>query len=207
MAGSSDEAKKERFDIAVAVLLGVAATLTAFAGYRSAIFGGDAVKDYSKAIRTVNESSQAYTEGNQEYALDQALFIEYIKAAQADNHELIAYLRESLMSERLQKAIKWWEQQPDETGPDTPFVDENPEYNVEQWAAGEELLNETDRLFTSGERNDDRGDNFDLVVAILATSLFMYGIGAVTKKFKVQLVTVAAGFVIMVLGIVKMLTI
>lgn len=202
---AEQEQRRTRLEIMNAVLLGIAAVATAYAGYRSALLGGDAVKDYTKAVRAVNESSQAYTEGNQAYALDQAVFLEYVKAVNDDKADLAAYLRGTLMSDQLLKGIAWWEKQED--GPDTPFVDENPDYEIPQWQAGEELLTQTDELFASGERNDDRGDNFDLVVAIFATTLFLYGIAGVARKYSVQFGSLLGGSVIFVLGIVKMATI
>jgi hypothetical protein len=205
-ASALTEQQRERraniLEGANAVLLGLAAVATAFAGYRSAILGGDAIKDYTTAVRTVSDANQAYTEGNQVYQLDQAIFLEYVKALNSDDVGLAEYFK-TLARPQLVKAIDWWLESGDE-GPDTPFVDENPEYTIEQYDNASVLQEETDALFASGERNDDRGDRFDLVVAMFATTLFLYGISAVSKSYEVQLTALTGGTVMFAAGLAYM---
>lgn len=188
------------------VLLGLAAVATAFAGYRSAILGGDAIKDYTTAVRTVSDANQAYVEGNQVYQLDQAIFLEYVKALNSGDVELADYFKTELARPKLVAAIDWWLETGDE-GPATPFTEDNPEYDIEQYANAEALSQETDALFASGERNDDRGDRFDLAVAVFATTLFLYGISAVSKTYRVQLIALLSGTTMFAGGLVYMLTI
>lgn len=208
-AGLTDEQRERRANLlegANAVLLGLAAVATAFAGYRSAILGGDAIKDYTSAVRTVSDANQAYVEGNQVFQLDQAIFLEYVKALRSDDLDLAEYFKSELARPKLVEAIDWWIESGDE-GPATPFTEENPHYDIEQYTTAVSLGEETDALFTSGEQNDDRGDRFDLVVAMFATTLFLYGISAVSKSYNVQLTALTSGTVMFVAGLGYMLTI
>lgn len=204
----SDEQRERRANIlegANAVLLGLAAVATAFAGYRSAILGGDAIKDYTSAVRTVSDANQAFIEGNQVYQLDQSIFLEYVKALNSGDPDLAEYFK-TLARPQLVKAIDWWLETGDD-GPDTPFVEENPEYDIEQYTNAAILQEETDALFASGERNDDRGDRFDLVVAVFATTLFLYGISAVSRSYEVQLTALTGGTAMFVGGLAYMASI
>lgn len=205
----TEEQRERRANIlegANAVLLGLAAVATAFAGYRSAILGGDAIKDYTSAVRTVSDANQAFIEGNQVYQLDQAIFLEYVKALNSGDLELAEYFKTELARPKLIAAIDWWIETGDE-GPATPFTEDNPEYDIEQYASAATLQEETDALFASGERNDDRGDRFDLVVAMFATTLFLYGISAVSKSYEVQLTALSSGTVMFAGGLAYMISI
>ena len=48
------------FDVLIAVLLGVAAILTAFAAYRASLDDGDALKNYSASTRLAADASQQW---------------------------------------------------------------------------------------------------------------------------------------------------
>jgi hypothetical protein len=183
------ERRENVLQAANAVMLGLAATAAAFAGYRSAILGGDALKDYTLAARTVNESSQAYLEGNQIYALDQSVFLEYARSSYEGNQELADYFNATLGSQELTDAIARWEALLNDAG--SPF--ELDVYTLEQWSEGERLLEETNNLFASGQQNDDRGDKFDLAVAVFATALFLYGISAVSRRYGIQITALLGG--------------
>jgi hypothetical protein len=170
-----------------AVLLGLAAVAIAFAGYRSALLGSDALRGYSTAVTTVSDANQAYTQGTQQVQLDQTIFLEYTKALNAGDEDLALYFKETLARPELVAAIDWWIEQ-GEDGPITP-------------------CEETDATFASAKVADTRGNQFDLAVAIFATALFLYGISAVSRAYQVQLTALLGGTGMFIAGGIYMMTI
>lgn len=190
----------DRFDVVLAVLLGLAAVATAFAAYKAELRDGDSIKAFNEGIRATDKASQQTTEGNQQFAQDQAQFLEYAKAAQQDDTELVAYLRTSLMSEELVAGIEWWEN--DKGDANTPFVDENPKYAIAAYGEAERLDKQAGQRFEEAVDKDDEGDRYTLITVILATALFLYGIASVARVTTVKLGTAAAGAAIFLIALV-----
>ena len=194
MSESSDttDARSRRLELAIAVLLGAAAVLTAIAAFQADSRGGDATTEYNLGIRSADAASQAFTEGTQQLVQDQALFLEYAKAANTGEEDLALYLRESLFSEELEAGVAWWEEQPDD-GPESPFVEENPDYVIVGYEVGAELEAETEQHFADAARFDEDGGEYTLMTVILAVALFLLGITAAIRAFAVRLGMVAVG--------------
>jgi hypothetical protein len=203
-AASDGDRRSHRWDLIIAALLGLAAVATAFAAYQAELKNGDSIKAFNEGIRAVSDSNQAYIEGNQQYVQDQALFLEFAKAANADDTGLAEYMT-SLMSEELQAGIKWWQR--DDVDADTPFVDENPDYSIPAYATGEELLKKTDAKFEQAKDLDEDGDRYTLITVILAAALFLYGISAVSKNWTVRYATAGIGITILVVSVALFATV
>lgn len=202
-------------DIAIALLLGIAAIATAWAAYQSSLFGGDELEAFNRATVKTSEAalasdqaSQAWTEGDQAYIQDQQLFFEYVKAAQTENLDLALYLRESLMSPELVSAIEWWEDTPDDVT--TPFTDENPNYTNVAWdnaAALDEdaqaLLDEASLANEEANEKGDTGDKYDFATVLLAASLFMLGIGGVFRELMLKIALGSMGTIFLIVALVQ----
>ncbi len=206
-AGERAERREGRFEVLIAALLGLAAALTAFAGYHASLLDGETLKSFQEANRTVSDANTFYTQGNQTSTEDHTLFAEYAKANFAKQDELSDYL-ETLMRPELVAAIRWWEDPANEaTAGETPFGDENPKYEVSDFADAEELTEKTDALFAKAADADDRGDKFTLVTVILALSLFLLGIAGVARQSRARIGTAVIGTVVLVAATGMMLAI
>jgi hypothetical protein len=218
---AANDARSERraylLDIAIAVLLGIAAVGTAWAAYQASLWGSDEAEAFNKAtVRTTeaalltDQASQAWIEGTQIDQQDQGLFLEYAKAAYIGDTELALYLRESLMSPDLVAAIEWWEGTP-EGGPLTPFVEENPNWVNTAYDNAAELDAEAQGLLDEAaaaneEANDagDIGDDYNFVIVVFASALFMLGIAGVFRQFPVKVGMGSIGAVLLVVAFVQM---
>lgn len=197
-ASSENSVRESRFEVLIATLLGLAAALTAFAGYKASTFDGETLKAFQVANRTVSDANTFYTQGNQTTAEDHTLFTEYAKANFAKQEELSDYL-ETLMRPELVAAIRWWEDPANEaTAGETPFGDENPKYEVSDFEEAEDLTKKTDELFAAAARSGDRGDQYTQVTVILALSLFLLGIAGVARQSRVRVATVIVGAIVLV---------
>jgi hypothetical protein len=154
-SGSPAPEQTDKVEVLLAILLGIAAVATAFAAFKASLIGDEVISNYNQGIRKVDEASQLYNEGNQYLAQDQAVFLEYVKAAQVGDTELADYIRETLMSEELYNGLGWWEASADAT---TPFVPENPDYYLPQFDQAIALDEEVDEHFTAAADADEESD-------------------------------------------------
>lgn len=183
--------------IFAAILLGLAATLTAFSAYRAALTDGDALKGYTVASQKLTDSNFFYGQGNQIEAGDRALFVAYASAAQEGNAELSDYLI-TLMRPELSDAVTWW-QATDEAV--TPFDDlEGNPYVVDDYAEGEALAEESKSAYEEAAAVDEQGDKFELATVFLALTLFFGGIATLFTRRPVRLGLLGIGAITLVVG-------
>lgn len=193
------EPAQDWLQLFAAILLGLAATLTALSAYNAALADGDALKGYSSSTQTLSRANSLYATADQVTALDQQLFINYATAAQKDE-ELAAYLQ-SLMRPELQAALDWWSD-PKVTA-DTPFdVTEgngNP-YTVADFDDAIDLDVTADEEFAAGQEADDLGDKFELSTVFFALTLFFGGVATLFTRRYVSLGLLGVGVLTLLIG-------
>ena len=121
--------RAERF---AAVLLGVAALLSAYATMRSAIIGDEVLENFTLSSQHYNEGNRLDDANTQTFVADQNLFLRYVESTVAGDDALGTYLTDVLFSDSLRAAVEWWEQeqtQPD--APESPFDERSP-YRFEE---------------------------------------------------------------------------
>ena len=192
-----------RTEVFVAVLLGVAAVVTAWSSFQSSQLSGRVQANYSEGIRIADEASQAYNTAVANDIRDRSLFLEFAKAAQADDEATAQYVLQTLMSPELAAAVEWWSEQPDESGPDSPFVEENPAWSNEEFETAEELDIEAQLRFDEAKRVGGEADDFERLSVILALALFFLGIAGLSRQHRVMLGLAACGTVIVVYALMR----
>jgi hypothetical protein len=202
----SSNSFKERAELVIAVMLGLAAILTAWAAFQSAQLGDKVQESFSEGIRVSDQASQEYNTAIATDNQDQALFLEYAKALVTEDEITAKYISESLMSPELFAAVEWWVEQPDETGPDSPFVEENPNWDNTSWTTAEELDAEAQQYFDTAKKSDSEGDKFDFLEVIVTLALFLFGVASLVRQQRIQLGLAAVGGVILIYSIARVLT-
>jgi hypothetical protein len=169
--------------IIAAIILGIAATLTALAAYNAALSDGNALQGYTTSSLKLNDANAFYAQGNVAVASDQALFIQYAVAAQEGQTDLATYLT-TLMRPEMQQAVDWWLATDEAL---TPFdqIDGNP-YAVPDFEEAANLETEADASFQEGSDEDSKGDKFELAVVLFALALFFGGIATLFRKASVS---------------------
>jgi hypothetical protein len=191
-------------EIALAVFMGLAALATAYTAYKSGQEGGNTNAAYTHSINRLNDANQQYIEGNQQVVSDQQVFLEYVKAIQADDTDLAAYIRESLMGEELLKGLKWWEKQPDENTPPTPVDPKNPDYDVPAYRHATEFTQQSEAFGAAAGRHDKQGGRYDLVTVLFAAALFIFGISSVVRRWELKLSVTALGLLLFIGSVVQL---
>ena len=188
-----------KLEIFLALALGIAAIGTAYAAFRSSLLNDDMISNYQLGIRNVNESTQATDEANLHFAQDQAVFLEFMKAAQTNQDGLTAYIQTELMSKPLSDAVDVWAK----TDLVTPFEDEEI-YYLDGWRRGDELTAQADRRFAAAATADEESDRYELVTVIMAAVLFFLGMGAIVKKGFAKSGFIMAGSVLLTVSLVML---
>lgn len=165
--------------VVAAILLGLAATLTALSAYQAALRDGEVLEGYNDAAAKLSDANYYYNQGNQTFSADQALFVEYATAAQADQLRAAEYMR-TLMRPELLEAVDWW--QADEEAI-TPFDDDpdNP-YAIVEFGEAERLAAESERANDRAQQAGESGDRFELAAVLLALTLFFAGIATLFRR-------------------------
>ena len=193
---------KDRLEFVIAAMLGRAAIITAWTEVQSTQLGDKVQESFSEGIRTSDQASQEYNTALATDNQSQAIFLEYAKAAVAEDEVTAAYIKDTLMTPELAAAVEWWIEQPEETGPESPFVEENPNWDDSSWVAAEELDVKAQEYFDAAKKADTDGDRFDLLQVIVTLSLFLFGVDSLARQQKIQIGLAALGGVVLVYSIV-----
>ena len=197
---------KDRVEQIIAVMLGMAAIITAWTAFQSSQLGDKVQESFSEGIRSSDQASQEYNTAIATDNQDQAIFLEYAKALVAEDEVTSTYIQESLMSPELAAAVQWWIEQPDDTGPDSPFVEENPNWDDSSWNTAADLDVEAQQYFDSARQADADGDEFDLLEVIVTLSLFLFGVASLVRQQKIQVGLAAVGGLILIYSIIMTIT-
>jgi hypothetical protein len=171
------KARTSRFDILIAVLLGVTALLAASAAYLSDRDDGRQLRYLQEADVTLAEANDLYAAADQQRALDQTIFVNYNTSLQAGDRDLANYLL--TYSPDLTRAVRVWTSKPFSAKALTPFSGPQPAYTLALYSDGDALLAESEALFEKGDFYDDRGDSFVMATVFLALALALLGVASV----------------------------
>lgn len=211
---TADDAKAEaerkqrlldRTEIVIAILLGIAAILTAWSTFQSAQLGSNVSAAYSEGIRTSDAASQAFNDASAADVADQALFLEFAKSAQSGDEATAAYIHDSLMSPELQAAVDWWSEQPDSANYDTPFTEDNPNWSTKMFDDASALDAEAQTQFDKAKTLDGLGSDFDILSIIIAIALFLFGVASLVRQERIKIGLGAVGGVILLFSIIRLL--
>ena len=191
----------DRNQIIAAIVLGIAAVLTALAAYNAALADGNALQGYTTSTRTLNDANAFYAQGNSTSSADQALFVEFATARFQAEEERAEYLT-TLMRPELVAAVEWWESTEEAVSP-FDAVEGNP-YTVEDFTIASELEEQAAAEFDEGAKADDKGDIFELAAVFFALTLFFGGVATLFAKKSVTVALLGIGGVTLLVGAVNL---
>ena len=200
--------------LAAAILLGIAAVLTAWSAYRESLTSDLVLKNYSEQQAAIALANDAYIRAGQERQQELALFLDAalagVAASEDGNTVVYDYLTEGIMSPELLSAFAWWRDEPEETSPATPFVPENPAFaNLPSevlLAEGQALDEQAETLRVAAEAADANSDRFDLANVFFAVVLFIAGLTTIVQRRSIQIGFLALSAVGLVAGFAVLAT-
>lgn len=197
-----------RLELIIAILLGLAAIVGASGAYFGHVAEGHSISKFNQGIRSASDSSLFYNQGNQRLVQYQSIFQEYAKDAyqgtKTGDYTFPAYIQTTLMDERLSKMVDWWTTGNNTKKYNSPFVEQDPYFQIPEFAKGEELDKEATHLFDEGRHDEKKSNDYTLVEVLIASSLFLYGIASVTRRFSIKMGFLVAGFTLFALSVVQL---
>lgn len=196
--------------LVAAIILGLAAILTAWGSYRASLESGSVTRNYAEQQALISQANDIYAQSDQASSLEQQFFLSYVIETSAGNTDGAAYLEET-MSDDLRAVVDWWIEEPSETSPPTPFSEQNPEYpNLTSQvllAEGNATMEEADLRRVAAEASGEVGDRYGLAGVFFAIVLFLAGIATLLSKRFLQIGIVGLSAVILAVGVYILVTI
>ena len=219
--GSNGQSKIKRFwnenkiEIFVAVLLGLTAILTAWATWIGSLHSGIQSINFTKSNNLSSEGNADFNAGIQLYMSDSVTwntiksYYYDLSIAKIDgNEKKIELIEEKLesyakqnASDILKEGIKWM----DESGKDDPF--EMPGITEKYFAAAKVKLEKARELLEEGQKDNAKGDAYNLVTVVYSLVMFLLGIIGIFKKLPNRVAVLMIAVVGLVLATIYMFTI
>lgn len=200
-APSADPEQDNRLETWTAIVLGVAAVLTAVAAYFSAAEDGDEAAARATSIAANSEANSLVNSAIAIQAADQAMFAKWAETNHQGNEELTAYLLD-LMRPELKDAIVAWGE--DTTDAQSPLDLDS--YVTAEDAQAQTAYDERDAADTLAATAAERGDTYDKATVFLALSLFFAGIATTFRRRRLATLLLGVGVVTLVIGAVQLAT-
>lgn len=205
-----------KLEVIIAILLGVTAILTAWAGWIGSLHGGNQATNYTQSNNLSSMGNSMYNEAAQDLMQDMLLWNQIYDYAfdveianvngRSAEAELIQEKLDALManncSEEFAEAIDWAMEQEEDV---SPFEKEG--YIESYFAEANAVLEEADALLEEGKTDNANGDAYGLVTVIYSLALFLLGIVGIFKKIPNRLLILIFAAVIIVIATIYMCTI
>ena len=100
--------------------------------------------------------------------------------------------------------VTWWTSNGNTKKFHSPFVPQDPYYVIPEFTKGAELDKQTQGLFRQGKDDEHRSNRYTLVEVLIASSLFLYGIASVTRRYSIKIGFLALGAALFLLSVTQL---
>lgn len=205
----------KRLETVVAILLGIATLLSAWAAWISSLHGGIQSINFTKSNNMASQGTAEYNMGMQLYVADVMAWNtakEYyyqLEEAKADkdqnridliNDKIERFKRQSV-SDNLAEGIRWMEANHEED----PF--KMPGMTEKYFESAQSKLTQSQELLEEGMRDNTKGDSYRLVTVMFSLTLFLLGIVNTFKDMPNRIAVMSIAFVFMIVAVIYMCTI
>lgn len=202
----AENRKDAMVDAAAAIVLSVAALLTSWASFQSALWDGEQAANYTRAGTARVQASLLATENGQYEAVDLVLFTQWLNAYAGKDQRLQDFYYNRFRPEFRRAFDTWRDQQPmhNARAAHSPFVMKEYAPGLAQKAVAADRR--ADALFEEGQRCNDISDAYVAATVILALALFLAGIGqSFDRRHLTAALTLLAGLAC-VFGVIRLIS-
>jgi hypothetical protein len=212
----SERRLDRRFELIEALLLAVAAILTAWAAFQATKWGGVQADGYSRAGAARTESVSAATHAGQLGVVDVITFTAWVDAVSSElragqqngfapdgTYDPLEGTESAFFHDRLRPEFHvamdaWLDTAPltNPSAPPTPFA--MPEYRVAEADRAADLDQQADASAAEARDANQRGDNYVLMTIMFALVIVLGGIGSKMDTFKARTLLLALAAVTLV---------
>jgi hypothetical protein len=198
-----------RLDLVVAVVLALAALMTAWAAYQSAKWGSATSVSYGAAGAARTESSRAATLAGQQTIIDVQLFTDWMEALDDEQEQALTadYVPDpaaysgflySRFRPEFRPAVQAWLAEDPATNadaPQSPFAME--EYVLAARVESQELEEKAEAAAARALDATERKDSYVLVTVMCSSVLFFGGIGSKLSSPRARLLMLGLAIVVL----------
>lgn len=199
---------RRHIELIVAILLGLVSIAVAYATFQGALWDGKMTQAYSEGTRQSTEAESLYLEANQQYVQDGALLSRLteleldIAAGVTGAQEKYDTLVFQYVSAELQTAIDWAAAE-NEADPEFWYDPQsNDNYQATLFGAYAEKSDESIATIAAGDEANGYSDRLTLNTVLMAVSLFLLGVAAVTRNHRTTVILSSVGGAIFVVALV-----
>lgn len=205
-------------ELVVVIFLGISSVMGSLASFQSGLQSSAMSKEYNEGTAMIMQANSSYVSANQEYAKDTAIYMELVdlqydwmyseegSAEEERAEEAYDEYANKFVSEALQAAIDWADEQEAETGYYTSPL-ESEEYLDTIFAEYYEEFETGRTMMEKGHDHNTWGDQMGQVVVEFAMVLFLLGICGTLRNNQLKLVLMAFSLVVFVIATVEMVQI
>jgi hypothetical protein len=206
-----DKRRKRRVELAGAIIIGIAAILTAFATYQNSQVDGTVQNKSTEAIGLTLDANDAYNDANSFRAEERDWFFGYLTALGNEEEVTAEILERAMPQEMVDLTDEWFaknEGRLDTDEPlDDPFEDDNDYDGLAELRStvllergNQTYLDASCAVFDS-QVAEQRGDDYGLSTVFLAIALVVGGIAALLNGKAAQIIVLVTATVSLVLGV------
>ena len=203
-AGSTWFAK--HIEIIVVTLLGLVSVATAYTSFQASLYDSQMVGAYAVGNNLKTEAESMYLESNQQYVQDAQTLLRLdelnveVQSGDAATAALAQAKVDSIFTSSVSETFAAAIAAADEANaasPDTfTSAQDDETYLAELFDPYQEKAVAADEKIAAGERYNGLSDQLTLYTVLMALSLFLLGVAAVLKKFRMQILIVGVSMVI-----------
>lgn len=199
--GSHGETRREVIAILEAVLLSVVTIVTAWAGYSAAKWGTESRLELAHASALRVEANRAFAVAAENRNFDASTFNAWFIAYTLGSPEKMAIAEHRFRPEFRIAFDAWQATDPDHNPSAPPGPTYMPEYRQPQKGQANQLDRRADAETASAYDSASVADNYVRITVLLATVLFLVGIGSTFKVRQLRVVLATFGAVMLVTAI------
>lgn len=202
------ERRERLLDSWTAVLLGLAALLTAWASYQSTQWA-DVQSDALESAATARaNATRLAADASRAELVDTQVWLAWLSAYSVDKEKVADFLQERFSQPLANAQAAWLKDMRFDPDGDPLSVPQGTPFEEEVYAVAErrqaqqELTTAEDAVLLASEASE-ANSNFVLIVVLLALSLFLVGIATKLGRPKIQVAMIVVGMVLMTISIVR----
>jgi hypothetical protein len=177
---------QDRWDALAAIVLALAAVLSAWAAYQSTRWSGEQANAYAESSALRAAAGQHGTAASRQIQIDVSTFLGWSEAMTAGDRAQADFVRERFRPE-LTPAFEAWlatAPSPGELPPGTPFT--MPQYVLAEQGTADDLNAQADARLADAQEFNQVADDFVLVAVVFASVLFVAGIASRFRQPRIR---------------------
>ncbi len=199
----NDATTEFRLEILTGALLGLAALSTAWAAFQASIWDGEELEGYARASVKTSQAGDLLAQADRTVLEDELLTVQWALAIGRGETGLADFIREDLMSPRLGRLVAAWGEEPKESR-GALFGEGRENYSLTALEQGRRATFEAMEAVSEGRDAGKQGDRFNLIVVLLAASLFVAGISSTFEVNRIRVWTLIVGSAMLAAAMVWM---